>query len=275
MKWRVIPFIRIPAIMLLTVFVIMNVSCDVADPDEGNVEPIEGRVRFWIGEAYDPPHMTGSPSLTLFMTTEHDQPCCNFSILNWILEGESSIKVYLLGIYRPEICLTAIGPAASRSSLNLTPGKYLLSFNLDGNIDEFSLTISDSSISVIGDGSQFMIADKPLVWRYPPQSFAYLCGTTTETSWICDEFLDSLMVTGLFEPFQFPDSGYVPYPESSGGYYYEMPALYFRYAEEADFAAAGAVLERYSKTTISMHSGAGLSLINWRNRRYYSWILED
>jgi hypothetical protein len=198
--------IRGPVIMLLAFCILLNVHCDVFDTSDregGSIEPFEGRVRFWIGEAYEPPNMAGIPSITLFMTTEKDYPCCNFSILNSIFVGDGSIKIYLLGIYEPDICLTAIGPATSQSALNLAPGEYLLQFILDGDIDEFSLTLSDSSISVVGDGSQFMTAARSLVWRYPPQSFVYLCGTTTETSWICSDFLDSLVATGLFELYQF------------------------------------------------------------------------
>lgn len=278
MKRRVIPSIRAPAIVLLTSCVLLNVHCDVFDTSDGeggSVESVEGRVRFWIGEAYNHPTEAGDPSLMLFMTTEREYPCCNFSILNMISMSDGSIEVDLLGIYKPNICLTAIGPATSRSALYLAPGEYSLQFTLYGDVDEFSVTLTDSSISVVGDGSQFMTTAKSLVWRYPPQSFAYLCGTTTETSWICSDFLDSLVATGLFELYQFPDSGYIPYPESSAGHYYDMPALYFRYAEETDFEAGGAVLERYAKTTTCMHVGVGLSLINWRNRRYHSWLLED
>jgi len=111
-----------------------------------------------------------------------------------------------------------------------------------------------------------------LYWRYPPNSFAYLCGTTIETSWICDDFLDSMLYHVSIIEFEFPDSGEICYPRASQGHYYDMPARYFFYEREADFDSAGAVLKRYTEQVISQYSGVGIHLIGWNNKDYMSWL---
>lgn len=274
MAGRMISCVRRLSVILVAFCSLCFVCCNITDTSDGEIDLLDGSVQFRIGESYSEPTTVEDPSLMLFMTTEEIYPCCNYSIASMLVKDESSIFVELLGVYKPDICMTAIGPADSRSKIALAPGNYSLSFSLDNLIDEYFVTVTDSSISVDGNGS-FTATTKPLVWRYPPRTFAYLCGTTTETSWICSEFLDSLLVTGLFEEYQFPDSGSIPYPESSEGYYYNMPVAYFCYQQEADFETAGAILERYAKSTTKQHTGVGLSLINWRNKRYHSWLLEE
>ncbi len=207
--------------------------------------------------------------------TEQIYPCCNFSIQQRVFQFGNKITVDLLGIYIPAICLTALGPATAHPPMNIHPGIYELRFVLGEDVDRFTLRLTDESISVTGDDRGFMICEYPLVWRYPPKSFAYLCGTTTETSGMCSEFLDSLLATGLFEQFEFPDHGLIPYPKSSSGHYYDMPALYFTYGHERDFDTAGDILERYAQNTTKYYQGVGLSLVNWREKWYSSWMLEN
>jgi hypothetical protein len=250
------------------------VNIDRPDPFKP-VEGITGNIRFWIGESHDYQADGSDPSLTLFLMTEYIYPCCNFSIQQRLFRFGNKITVDLLGIYVPAICLTALGPATSQPPINIHAGTYELRFILGGEVDRFTLHLTDASISVTGDDTGFMICEYPLVWRYPPKSFAYLCGTTTETSWMCSEFLDSLLAAGLYEQFQFPDYGLVPYPKSSGGHYYDMPALYFTYERERDFDAAGDILARYANTTTKHYQGVGLSLVNWRKEWYSSWLLEE
>jgi len=274
MAGRMISCVRRLSVILVAFSPLCFVCCNITDTSDGDIDPLNGSVLFWIGESYPELNTVEDPSPMLFMTTEKVYPCCNYSIGSMLVKDDSSIFVELLGVNKPDICLTAIGPASSRSKIALAPGNYSLSFSLDNLIDEYFVTVTDSSISVDGNGS-FTAPTKPLVWRYPPRTFAYRCGTTPETSWICSEFLDSLLVTGLFEEYQFPDSGFVPYPESTEGYYYNMPVVYLRYQKEADFESAGSILERYAKTTTIHYTGVGLSLINWRNKRYYSWLLEE
>lgn len=250
-------------------------ACDLLDRPSEELAPIEGTVLFRVHERHEVSEGCREPVVFLTMETEKIYGCYNFTIEFELRHCGHTVWVNLLGVHKPSLCLTALGPARAASRLDLPTGVYRLRFTLADSADEYELAITDSSISIADSDSSFTRAQTCLTWRYPPESCAYLCGTTTETSWICSDFLDSLLNAVRFEEFQFPDSGAVPYPMLSMGHYYDMPAMYFRYAAEEDFDSAGAVLERYTRTVISQHSGVGLSLVNWKNKSYSSWLFED
>ncbi|MBN1425631.1 hypothetical protein JXA88_13835 [Candidatus Fermentibacteria bacterium] len=268
--------LRIGGLGALTVAILMlGLSCAIFDTSPGGdaLEPIEGRVAFWVGESHS--HPGEEPMPTLFMSTEHVYPCCNYSIACRVSRIGPLLDVEILGALRPEIGLCAIGPAFSMLPVDLTRAVEWIRFTLNGEREEFSVTLTDSSISVAGGQNRFMQLTRSLVWRYPPLSCSYECGTTGETSWICADFLDSLMASGLYRPFQFPDSGQIPYWGTTAGNSYVMPTCYFRYAREEDFDLAGAMLERYARRAINGHPGVRLSLLSWRNVQYTFLLLDD
>ena len=241
--------------------------------------PIEGNVIFSIQEGYQDHDSISEPSIMLSMATEEIYGCCNYSIISKITVQSNKISIDFLGIYVPEICLTAFGPAGSTSFLDISNGEYPLYFSsYRSGTDRYILTVTDSSIKITEDLSQFTKPELKLFWRYPPNSFAYLCGTTTETSWICEDFLDTLLSEIDLEEFQFPDSGEIPYPRSSMGHDYDMPAKYFFYERDEDFDKAGVILKSYTQNVIVQYSGKwlpfGISLISWKNKKHLSWTFE-
>jgi hypothetical protein len=238
-----------------------------------NLQPIEGNIVFSIKEGYEHPYSVGEPRIMLKMVTEKIYPCYNWTIDSDVGVRDKSINVTLNGIYVPEICFTALGPATFSSFLDLPNGDYVLTFTAGEIKDKYTLTVTDDYIKLNELSSHFTIPEFKLFWRYPPNSFAYLCGTTNETSWICEDFLDTLLSKIQLEEFYFPDSGEIPYPSSSMGHYYDMPARYFYYKNEADFDMAGEILRSYTQSVISQYSGVGISLINWKNKQYSSWLL--
>lgn len=184
------------------------------------------------------------------------------------------ISIDLLGISVPEVCLTAFGPARSTSYLNISIEEYLVYFSYRGVTDKYVLTVFDSSLGINEETSRFTKPELKLFWRYPPNSFAYLCGTMNETSWICDDFLDTLLGAINLEEFQFSDSGRIPYPCSSSGSYYNMPVKYFYYEKEEDFDKAGEKLKSYTQNVVKPYLGIGIELINWKNKKFYSWLFD-
>jgi hypothetical protein len=142
-------------------------------------------------------------------------------------------------------------------------------------MDRYEVFVKKSSIEVTGFVSLFTKFTEPefeVFWRYPQNSFVYLCGTKTETSWIGDDFLSVLLSEVNLEEFKFPDYGEICYPRSSQGHYYDMPARYFIYKSEEDFDKAGEILKSYNESVISSYSGVGISLTNWKNKYFYSWL---
>jgi len=254
-------------IFFLTIFL----SCKVDKPTNSEFLPLEGKIIFSLTEGYENYKIVSKPKILLSMRTEKIYPCCNYSIITRVLNLGKEISVVVSGVYIANVCLTALGPARYETFLDLPKGEYSLKFSYWGVIDLYKVIISNSSIEIVGKDSNFTRVEFPLVWRYPPMSFAYLCGTTTETMWICDDFLDSLQSNLNIVEFQFPDSGIIPYPTSSMGHYYDLPAKYFLYEKEEDFDDAIELLKKYGQEVIINYEGVGVSLINWRNKSYGSW----
>jgi hypothetical protein len=142
---------------------------------------------------------------------------------------------------------------------------------MDGRTDSYDLEVSDFAVRLTPRDTVVSRPEAQLVWRYPPQSFAYYCGTLVQDAWLCEAFRDSLQKNLSLILLQPPSSGTWPYPLRSDGYWYNAPARFYRYATEADFDSAGAILRSFAHAHLKNRSGAGLSLRNWRNAYYYSW----
>jgi hypothetical protein len=260
-------------VLLIGVLCVLH-GCGIFDTDS-ELAPIEGEISFSVKEGYADYLEIAEPKIFLSLSTEKIYPCCNWSIVSKIVFQRDVISVELLGIYIPDICLTALGPATSKSFLGLVEGQYVLKFSYRSVTDIYDLVLSDSSIAIKEIASTLTTPSCTLFCRYPRKSFAYICGTTDETSWVYKDFLDTLLSKVDLEEFHFPDYGEIPYPQSSSGHSCDMPAKYFLYEKEPDFERAGEILESYTKSVIVQHPGASISLINWMNKRYCSWLLDD
>jgi len=260
-------------VILLSVSLLSALGCDIFDSEE--LTPIEGNIIFTVQEGYQDYFAIAKPQILMPMATEKIYPCINFDIVSDISHFPNMILTEPLGIYEPDICFTALGPARSEVSLPLPSGTFHLLFRYRGTTDGYWLTVSDSYIRVVEEISHFTRPEFNLWRRYPRDSFAYLCGTTDDTRWICEDFLDSLLSYIDLAEFQFPDSGHIPYPCSSAGHVYEMPARYFCYGEEEDFIEAGRILETYTEDVILPHQGVSIMLIGWNNRIFRSWLFDN
>jgi hypothetical protein len=261
---------RTIAVLLLLLTVGLTGCLSSSAPNDGWVSPMDSRTLFRVAEEHLCYPEDCDPTISLLMTTEKIYMCYNFEIRREIRRVGSRVGIELLGIYRPSICATAPGPATSADPLTLPAGRYELLFTVGDHVDRYDLTVTDDALAVRTVAADTTEPQTLLTWRYPPRSFAYVCGTRPENSWIYGAFLDSLVSTGRFTEFTFPDSGTVPYPLASGGYYVNPPARYFRYASEADFDSAGALLDRFSRQVIPDELGAGISLVSWRQKKYRS-----
>jgi hypothetical protein len=250
-----------------------SVSCGLLNEDNGNYDPNVGRVSFRVTEGHYFYDAVKDPEIGLTMRTEKIYGCINYSIVHQVERSGNIISVRLQSIYIPEICLTAIGPASGYSTLDLTPGSYRLKFISGTAIDEFQLNVTDTSLTVTGSDTAFAVPSERMAWRLPRRSFVYLCGSMTTNTWVCSDFLDTLRLSGRFTEITIPDTGWSPYPRSPDGYWFNSPAHYFRYATEADFDSAGAMLTRYVAARLRSEQGIGLSLLNWRNKHFYSWMM--
>jgi hypothetical protein len=266
-RWAVLPILVLASHLLLG-------GCGILDPDDskGSTVALDGKVTFSIADGRMDYLSEGPPEIVLDMATERIYGCSNYSIVADVRTTADSAIVSLHHIYKPWICLTALGPAASRDRLALPIGVYSLCFEYRSDRDAYELVVTDSLISVHGPAGERSTPKHPLMWRVPARSFVCICGTTTDLMWMCSEFVDSLLTLPLYE-FSFPDSGTIPYPTSGAGHQYDAPATYFKYSTEADYDSAGAALARYTRDVIGEHQGVTIQLSNWRNKHYCSWLL--
>jgi len=252
----------VPVITFVALFSVVSCGDDL--------EPIEGGVIFKIIETHPGPPC--EPVVTLLMRTEKIYSCCNIEIAADVSVDRNIILVTLAGIRIPDVFLHMLGPATASVLLPHAQGERTLHFLYSGTWDTYICEVNDSFIKTEPLTATFTEADISLYWRYPENSFAYLCGTTHETAWIYEDFLDTLLSKVDLIEFQFPDSGSICYPCSTQGHHADMPARYFLYNTVTDFEQAGAVLEAYTASIISNYSGVGISLLNWRQEIFASWL---
>lgn len=245
-------------------------GCKVAE-----LAPIEGKIFFEVTEGHVQGESAGKPLIGFCMETEKIYPCCNYSIRAALEQLGENITIRLSGIDVPGVCLTALGPASAVKALELAEGSYELVFKKAMFVNRYRLTVRPDAIEVgaLAGTAPFTEPKTTLFWRFPPNSFAYLCGTTSETAWICNDFLSLLTREIELEEVTFPAYGKVCYPASSQGHQYDMPAKYFVYKDEADFERAGELLRAYAQSLLRGVQGVGLSLVNWKNKRYDSWLM--
>lgn len=258
--------------VLLFMVLPLRYACDIFPPSNTELKTLDSDIRFRITEGHPEYGKIDEPVAMLMMMTEKEYGCCNWSLASRITTKRRSINVNFVGILVPEICLTAIGPASSVSVLDISPGEYGLTFSHRNVTDVYRLEVTVSSFQITKENSEFTSPQTDLFWRYPKNSFVYLCGTTTETSWLCADFLDSLKSKINIDEFHFPEAGEIPYPRASSGHYYDMPAKYFTYQTDADFDRAEEMLRAYKQNVIKDQPGIGISLINWKSKYFYSWL---
>lgn len=251
---------------LLGAYLLITSAC------ASDLHSIDGRIFFKVYEGHELYYREGRPRIILEMRTEKIYGCCNNRIVADTNRSGSYISVNLKGILFAEICLTSQGPAGSLDFLDLPEGIYSLNFLEWSSPDRYTLSVKKDAIEVTPGGSYFTAPDCTVFWRYPENSFAYYCGTMTDTAWVCDDFLAHLLGEIELEEFRFPSYGEIPYARSSQGHYYDAAARFFRYQNEDDFNRAGEILAAYSREFISELEGTGLSLRNWKNRCFSSWL---
>ncbi|MFC1726096.1 hypothetical protein ACFL4T_10755 [candidate division KSB1 bacterium] len=264
---------KITRSVILILIALITFHCNkINGESENELLPIEGDINFSIREIHRNYNETSEPEIFISFSTEKIYPCCNYPIIFNPFKSAHHILLSLYGIEVPDMCLPALGPACGGYFLDIDNGKYNLCFRYRDIDDRYVINVSDTSIVITETEPQYTKTGYNVYWRYPPNSFAYLCGTTTETSWICENFLNSLKNAVNISEFQFPGYGQIPYPPSSAGHYYDMPAKYFYYEKENDFETAGEVLRAYSENVVIQYSGVGISLINWKNKKFLSWL---
>jgi hypothetical protein len=262
--------------VILPLLILMVAGCtsnsqEVSGPDPGN-----SKLTLELREVHLPTGQIGPPQPALILVTSEVYGCCNYEILTHIERHGDVLEVDVVGVNLPGgMCQTALGPAHARISLPELSECDRIIFRRGADMDQYSITVDDSTLRLRGPEGHFTQIVDTLVWRFPQKSMVYTCGTRTEDSCLCRQFRDSLLAHLDLQAIDVPVTGAWPYPKETIGYYYNMTPLVFRYASESEFQRAGELLKEFSRTKMSGLQGVGLALSNWRNEQHFSWLIRD
>jgi hypothetical protein len=204
--------------------------------------------------------------------TDRIYPACNFSIIQNVEVGEQAVVFHHIAIDEPFMQATALGPAFTGTYLGFLEGRHVLEFRYEDRIDTHLLTVTDSTLELNPLDTSYTRPDHRLYWRARPQSFVFLCGTLTEDSCLCSDFMEALQAEIELTEYFISDTGVSAYPRQSMGHYYDAPGRFFVYESEEDYLKAGAVLEAFTHDVIAGRSGTGMSLENWQGLKFRSWL---
>lgn len=264
-------------VALLIVGIAVGLGCGFGTSPSGNnvIVPYDSTYTLAIGEGY--PVMDGStaPQVSILQTTDEVFPNYNYSIVNSVMIYQDRIRFNYHGILIPEVRLPAFGPARALTYLTMDNGVYALVFSKDKLLDIYEMTVDDTSIAVSAKAAGFTNLEHSIYWRYRPNSFALFCGSLTETSYLCDDIVDSLNAHIDLEEFFYPDNGVVAYGRESQGHYYDAPARYFYYNSKSDFEMAGEVLKQFTLSRPDEFPGVGISITNWLQDSHLSWQFQN
>lgn len=258
----------------ILIFTVLAFSgCDILDNGASSISPLDSKIDFKVLESFDNYETVSIPQVFIEMQTEKIYGCFNYGIAADYKIVDKTIEVNILGIDKPGVCLTALGPANARIKLGTLSGNYEIMFHGNGFANNYNLVISDSMI--ILDGKE-TAHTKPLIhsiYRYPKNSFAYLCGASISNTSICSDFIDTLMSVIDITEFNFSDIAEIPYPVSSQGHQYDASARYFYYENKDEFDMIKDVMKNYKYTYSFEDGGISLTIISWMNKKVRSWLL--
>jgi len=98
----------------------------------------------------------GSHQVLLIVSDQQTYPCTNYQLESGTSVVGQSIQVSMSGrVLKPDVCLTATGPAQYQTALPIAPGRYELEFARGSALDRYRLTVTASAISVTTIESSF------------------------------------------------------------------------------------------------------------------------
>lgn len=211
------------------------------------------------------------PHNAISIVTDYIYPCCNFQIVVDEQSSDGVVSLEILSVYRPEICLTALGPASYIGLVDLENGETLLRITNGNVINEIELLVTDSLITLTPLSTSFISVGETEIWRYRENSFVYSCGTMEASAWMYAAFKDSILSVSGVEQFYYPETGSIPYPRYPMGHYVDHACLYFQYPHEESWNQVKEKLVLFSTDSVSQYSGVGIFVSNYLGDWEYSW----
>ena len=235
-----------------------------------NNHSIASEIQFMPEEVHTDYYVVQKPTLKLKLITKEFFPCINYSIVTSEFINDTELIVRLEEILNSGICATAIGPATKYIDLPQNINK--LTFINGKTIDKYSVTIDSQKVKITLIESSFTTSLYENTFRYPENSFAYVCGTNSTNTAIYTDFLNILLANPSLKEISFQGEGRIPYPISTSGNWVNHKTKFFKYNNFSDFESLGQTLTNYKNGNITPNSGVTISLKSWNNLNHYSWM---
>lgn len=102
------------------------------------------------------PVPSGAHQVVLLVSDQQTYPCMNYQLDGGTSVAGQTIRVTMSGrVIKPDVCMTATGPAQYQAALPIAPGTYDLDFAQGGAVDRYRLTVTASAISITTIESSF------------------------------------------------------------------------------------------------------------------------
>lgn len=232
--------------------------------DSLHISIIEGVYDFLTDDP--PPH-----TVLQIETVSHYHTCCH-KITVTLVSDLPNLHYRIDGIFDPGACLGITGPAKFQRLLHAENGVSNLTIENSGETSEMTLTFTDTLITIAQNDSSFIGVQHNEVWRLLPNSFYYKCSTEETSSWIYQDFADSILAIQGIEQFSYSESGWIPYPRYSGWGPINHACLYFQYPDDQTWIAVKDLVARYSTSIVSQIDGIHFYVANYLGDDEVSWI---
>lgn len=230
-----------------------------------NSNSIASAIQFMPEEVYPDYTVPQNPSLRLKLITKEIFPCINYGLVTSEFINGTELIVRFEKIVSSVVCLTAIGPAVKYVDLPKNINK--LTFINGKTIDQYNVTIDDQKVTINLIESNFTSSLYDSTFRYPENSFAYICGTNTDNTIVYTDFLNVLLANASLKEIYFQGEGRIPYPASSSGNWVNHKARYFKYNNYSDFESLRQTLIDFKNGNITPNSGVTIALESWNNTK--------
>ena len=147
-------------LLRLVAAVTILAGCGILDSSSRDSSPLSFSIMG--GSYFDPPEVH---HIALIVQTRTQYPCMNYQLESTLGIARNSLRVDVSGrVLKPDICLTALGPAQYRAALPLDDGTYSLEFRRGGLTDRYTVFVTTSAIEIATLESHFT---HPAADRFP------------------------------------------------------------------------------------------------------------
>ncbi len=190
LKASVISGITISLIFTVAWF---NLSSCIKDD---HTELIKSKINIKPWELLD----TNNREFVLYSSTEKIYPCCNYFIIFDSFVRYNEVYIRFNSIYKPEICLTALGPAKADVNLGRLPeGTYSLNIFVHKLHNSGRLIVTNDYYKLDLPNSKSISIENNKLYRIPDNTIWGYTSYRGSIDGLEQSFIDSLQILGANE----------------------------------------------------------------------------